>query len=509
LFAGTGGYLWFALQRTHASSMVLGNKTLPAILSAQVIVKDVQDLRIQLQQHILAQKPDEKAALEQAIGTQLDGFRSEIDHFKSIYLAGAASEQDPEWRKLMFALVAYKLQQDRVLDLSDSGDVAGAAALNRGAAERAYRNLSGAIDGFVGAARDQILVRVYNINSRTLAAEYLLLAGLGIATLASTILSWFLARTLRRRFKEFMDQLQRVADGDMTAEAQVDSGDEIGQLGGSLNHALGRIRESLREVARASITVASGATGLSASSDEMASTTQGIARSGETLATTTDTVTSAIIRFMTSVEEVAGNVRGSVERLEGVVGEAEAGAAGSQVAADGMARIQEATSRISSAVAIIQDIAQQTNLLSLNAAIEAAKAGEQGKGFAVVAEEVRKLAERSRQATKEIERLIVETRLAVESGQASVHTASGLMERIHQSISAISSRVGAIGVATQDQAGHAADMAKRMELSAREVAQNATATQQLSATVQQVNRTASDLALVAEQVSVAVGKFHI
>jgi methyl-accepting chemotaxis protein len=99
--------------------------------------------------------------------------------------------------------------------------------------------------------------------------------------------------------------------------------------------------------------------------------------------------------------------------------------------------------------------------------------------------------------------------MTVESGQASVHTASGLMERIHQSISAISSRVGAIGVATQDQAGHAADMAKRMELSAREVAQNATATQQLSATVQQVNRTASDLALVAEQVSVAVGKFHI
>jgi methyl-accepting chemotaxis protein len=338
---------------------------------------------------------------------------------------------------------------------------------------------------------------------------WILLAGGLLAILAVGALGYVITRSITSPIFGFMGILDQVAKGDLTAEAKVDSQDEIGRLGVSLNHALSRLRASLGEVSQASGAVASGATELSASAEQMSATTQEIARSGDTLHVATDTVASAIVQFMTTVDQVAGNVKVSAEQAEQAVSATEAGSKGTQDAADGMARISEATAKIASAVVVIREIAQQTNLLSLNAAIEAAKAGEQGKGFSVVAEEVRKLAERSRQATVEIEKLIQETHAAVEGGVTSVQTTTGLMGRIHSSIANVSNRVREIGLATKDQSSTAAEIAKQMEESAREVGQNAAATEELSATVHEISRTAAELAHVSETMAKAVAKFQI
>jgi methyl-accepting chemotaxis protein len=306
-----------------------------------------------------------------------------------------------------------------------------------------------------------------------------------------------------------MGVLGTVASGNLTGQAQVDSADELGQLGASLNHALQRMRETLREVSSAALSVASGATELSASAEQMTATTGEIARSGEQLHLATATVSSAVSQFMASVEQVAGHVKVSVEQTQQSVTATEAGSQGSRVAAECMDRIQVVTGKIATAIAVIQEIANQTNLLSLNAAIEAAKAGEKGRGFSVVADEVRKLAERSRQAALEIAQMTQDTRTAVMEGLSSVQTTSGLMSGIHEAISKASSQIRVIGSATQEQISTSGEIAKHMEESAREVSQNAVATQQLSATVQEISRTASVLAMVSETMALAVAKFQI
>lgn len=337
----------------------------------------------------------------------------------------------------------------------------------------------------------------------------IIIAGTILALLGVAFLAMVITRSIVVPVKGFMVVLDAVAQGDLTIRARVDSKDEIGRLGASLNRALGQIRESLTEVARASASVAAGAAELSASAGQMMVSTQEIAKGGEVLHAATDTVASTVTQFLANVEQVADNVRISVEQTEKAVNATESGAMGGRETAERMALVREATRNISKAVGVIQEIAAQTNLLSLNAAIEAAKAGSHGKGFAVVAEEVRKLATRSSQATVDIEVLIRETHEAVEGGVSSVQKTSGLMNHIHGAIESIASHVREIGAATAEQSCTGGEIARRMDESAREVGQNATATRQLSAAVQEIGRTASNLALVSETMAMAVGRFQV
>jgi methyl-accepting chemotaxis protein len=336
----------------------------------------------------------------------------------------------------------------------------------------------------------------------------ILLTGL-LAVAAAAILGTLITRSVARPVRDLQEVLARVATGDLTVQAREDSQDELGRLGASLNQALQRIRAIILEVSRAALAVSSGATQLSASAEQMSATTQELARNGELLRAATDTVNAATAQFLASVDQVAGNVKDSVDRTGQAVDATRDGSQGTREAADRMARINQATGKISSAVIVIQEIAQQTNLLSLNAAIEAAKAGDQGKGFSVVADEVRKLAERSRAATVEIEKLIQDTQVAVAGGVASVQTTGGLMNRIQDSIGQVSGLVREIGTATREQFSAGAEIAKRMEESAREVSQNAAATHELSATVMEISRTAAELATVSESMAMAVAKLQV
>ncbi|BDU77966.1 methyl-accepting chemotaxis protein [Mesoterricola sediminis] len=336
------------------------------------------------------------------------------------------------------------------------------------------------------------------------------MAMLGLVALAAGVAAaWFITRSITEPLRSFMAVLGQVATGDLRVRADQGAEDETGQLGRSLNLALESLSAALRQVSSAALSVASGATELSASAEEMTATTDQIAKGSELTHRSTQSMAAAVSQLSASVHQVAGHAQDSVRHSELSVKHTEEGHRAGERMAEGMGRIKETTANIRKAILVIQEMAQQTNLLSLNAAIEAAKAGDHGKGFAVVAEEVRKLAERSRQSAIEIEGLLVESHDAVEGGLSAVGTTQEQLGQIRGAIRSVSEVLLGIGSATLEQATTSEEVARRVEGVSREMEQNAAATQQMAATVEEIARTASTLAKVSDDLSQTLGQFKV
>jgi methyl-accepting chemotaxis protein len=332
---------------------------------------------------------------------------------------------------------------------------------------------------------------------------------LALALVAGVFFAQFITRSITRPIRSFQEAMAAAARGDLTVAARVDSSDEVGGLGVALNQMLEGLRVAFREVASASTAVASGATELSSSAGEMSVTTGEIAQGSEAIHGITTQMASAMNQLAASVHQVADNLKVSMRQSGLVVQAATEGGQGGTVAVQGMQKIHEATQNIARVITLIQEIARQTNLLSLNAAIEAAKAGSQGKGFAVVAEEVRKLADRSRSAATEIEGLTSDTQVAVAEGTRSVESTLRLIGQIQEAITSMASLTQEVSAATSQQAVTALQVAHHVDDAAQQVGRNAAATQQLSATVNEISRTAAELARISDGLAHSASLFRV
>ena len=219
------------------------------------------------------------------------------------------------------------------------------------------------------------------------------------------------------------------------------------------------------------------------------------------------TTTDSIQGIAASSEVVNSNVAAAMlvfERAQKAT--AKGGTAvGSAIA--GMQAINQNSKQIGNILTVITEIANQTNLLSLNAAIEAAKAGEHGKGFAVVAEEVRKLAERSAAAAKDITALIQTSNQTIGDGTRTVNEAGEALESLHSAIIDSTERMKAIGSqsAAQNQDSHlvVSGMGRLTALAE----QNAAAMEEMAATIKESTRTIDELSRLAERLQSLVARF--
>ena len=333
-----------------------------------------------------------------------------------------------------------------------------------------------------------------------------------LAILGGTASALYLYRGLRRQIggepAYAAEVVGQVAQGDFTVAVEVHTGAEESILAAIRNMQV-QLRTTVHRINGEATQVASGSTQLSASASELSATTNSIAHTTEEQRAGAERIAAAITQFSASIEQVSQSVRSAETQAQDAVRASQDGNEAGQATVESMQSITEATGRIIKGVQVIQDIARQTNLLSLNAAIEAAKAGTMGKGFAVVAEEIRKLAERSAASAKEISAIVEGTQEAVDNGQTTVERAVRALSQIQGFIGSLSSMMREIQAATDEQTRTSLEVAQQIEQSTHQTAQTAGAVSEVSLTVDEIARTASDLARIAEQLSGLMRQFKV
>ncbi|MBU1331066.1 MAG: methyl-accepting chemotaxis protein [Gammaproteobacteria bacterium] len=503
------------------SSTLLTQRFLPGIsllLNAdrdlyQAFVAERSSLDSDADEHVSALKASHAENLQQAYD-RVHAFAAMQPSAEALQLVAQFDRGFERWK-------ATSLQ---VLALRDS-DSAAASALSFGASEEQFEGMRDAIDK-LGEMEDA-LAQQEGASAIALGDSLRWQQGLIISggLLFCLVLVIGFPILVTRPLQSLLHRIEQIADGDgdLRVRLDVSSRDELGQLSLAFNRFLDKLQPLIKEVGRVTDEVADSAqnlAGLAAANDKLISSEHAAV----------DQVSTAATEMTAAVHEVARNAQSAADAARQAETQSREGArvVGATIhsirqlavevesASSSIQTLEQEAANIGAVLAVIKGIAEQTNLLALNAAIEAARAGEQGRGFAVVADEVRALAARTQESTKDIQEMIQRLQVGVQNAVKATHSGSTRARESVEQAAGVDQALAVTGDSVQrinDMAAQIATACEEQSSVTEEIARNISDIRELSneaaSTSERSSRASQHLSELSTGLAQLVGRFRV
>jgi methyl-accepting chemotaxis protein len=423
-------------------------------------------------------------------------------------------EEETLWKEFVPAWEKWKKDHQRVVALSAEGKRDEAFALSFDGGEKSF-HIAEALLNKITALNEKIAKeeQVKGIAMVKLVKTISIVA-MVLGTGLSVLLGFYIGRSIKRPLAAGVQVANRLAEGDLTVEVEVTSNDETGKLLAAmkimtenLRSIIGKVSDTSTQVASAANQLHTAAERIATGAEEVAAQSATVATAGEEMSATSGDIAQNCQMAAEGAQRATRSASNGAEVVERTVAVMSQIATKVQESARTVESLGERSDQIGAIIGTIEDIADQTNLLALNAAIEAARAGEQGRGFAVVADEVRALAERTTRATKEIGEMIKaiqkETKGAVavmvlgvqqvEAGTVEAAKSGDALRDILTQVNDVAMQVNQIATAAEEQTATTSEISSNMQQITEVVRSTAQGAHESATAAAQLNGNAEEL----------------